>query len=82
MDRETKHDRWWNSLSEWKRLTYMALQPGEPLEEWMVTDLRNAGFEPVRKTPKASGGADLYSMPEPPATYVEHWRAEQRGEIY
>jgi hypothetical protein len=82
MEHDSQHDRWWNSLSEWKRLTYMALQPGDHLEEWMVTDLRKAGFEPVLKPTKAPGGAELFSMPEPPATYVEYKRAEQRGEIY
>lgn len=82
MDRDLKHDRWWNSLSEWKRLTYMALRPGDPLEEWMVTDLQKAGFEPVLRPVKAAGGPDLYSMSEPPASYIEHWRAEQRGELY
>lgn len=82
MDRDSKHDRWWNSLSEWKRLTYMALQPGDPLEEWMVIDLQKAGFEPVRRPSNKAGGPDLHSMPEPPASYIEHWRAERRGESY
>ena len=80
MDPNSRHDRWWNSLNEWKRLTYLARQPGEPLEDWMVTDLRAAGFEPVPKTAAQAGGPELYSMPEPPASYLEYRRAESRGE--
>ena len=81
MDPNSKHDRWWNSLNEWKRLTYLARLPGEPLEDWMVKDLRSAGFEPTPLPGRGPDGAELYTMPEPPATYLEYCRAVSRGDV-